>query len=76
MVGRSFGVSCTHAKAMVTTNSTASTIWPVGGGSPWSSTSFKRNSAVSDVLELNDKEDRSSLGCLPIISSNATTPKL
>ena len=80
MVGRASEESRTHAKAIVTTNTTSSAIWPVGGGSRWSSTSFNRISALSEidvaVLDLNVKEDRSSLGCLPIITSNATTPKL
>ena len=67
-------------KAIVTRNTTSFAIWPVGCGSPWSSTSFNRISALSEidatVLYLNDKEDRSYLGCLPIITSNATTLKL
>jgi hypothetical protein len=81
MVGRDSGLSFTHCKAIVTTNATSNAIWPMGCGSLWSNTSFRRNSAVSEtgivVVDLDDdKEDRSSLGCLPIITSNATTPKL
>jgi hypothetical protein len=80
-VGRDSGLSSTHCKATVTTNATSCAIWPVGCGSPWSNTSFRRNTAVSEtgiaVVDLDDdREDRSSLGCLHIITSNATTPKL
>uniref|UniRef100_A0A3Q7I6Q3 Uncharacterized protein n=1 Tax=Solanum lycopersicum TaxID=4081 RepID=A0A3Q7I6Q3_SOLLC len=74
MVGRDSGVVRVHAKAIVITKTTASAKWPVGGGSLWSRTSFK--SISGDNVVDADNEVKSSPGCLPIIVSIATTPKL
>lgn len=79
MVGRDSGAIRVHAKAMETTSTSSFTSWPVGSRSRWSSTSFKNTSATLDTDAADDdddQEERSSPGCLPIMISNATTPKL
>ena len=76
MVGRDSGTDRVHAKPMVTTSTTSSAIWSVGGGSRWSSRSFRSNSLLFDNNVADDREFKSSPGCFPIIISNATTPKL
>lgn len=64
-----------HAKATLIMDTTASANWPVGGGRRWSSTSLRNSSGLRDNDD-SDTEVMSSPGCLPIITSSATTPKL
>ncbi|URD85084.1 hypothetical protein MUK42_18801 [Musa troglodytarum] len=69
-----------QASATFTTNTTSSANCPVGGGSRWSSTSFKNGSLPSsspcDGGDKACREDRRSPGCFPNMTSSATTPKL
>lgn len=61
-----------HTRAAIITDMTSSANFPVGSSSLLSSKSSKNNSVLSD----KDEEFNSSPGCLPNITSNATTPKL
>jgi hypothetical protein len=75
MVSRDFDMSLTHCKATVTTNANSCAIRHEGCWSPWPSTPFKRNYVLFDtgIVDLDDDgEDKSSLECIPIITSNAT----
>lgn len=69
MVGLDPGLVLVQANPTETTNTTWSAVSPVGRGRRWSSKSFIYK------LELLGN-DRRSAGCLPIITSNITTPKL
>ncbi|RAL43448.1 hypothetical protein DM860_012589 [Cuscuta australis] len=74
MVGRVSGMRSVHTNAKMTTAITSSTRCPLGVESLWSSNSFKSVSLDNSVA--SDSEYSNSPGCLPIITSNATTPKL
>ena len=77
MVGRNSGEAFVQHNANLMTVSTAADIPPVGGSNRWSSTSFNSNSLLSaNALDGADTASRSSPGCLPIMVSRATTPKL
>ena len=71
---RDFGLECKHANAIVATRAISCTSrLSVGGKRRGSKTSF---SITSWLDEDGDNDERSSPGCIPIIFSSATTPKL
>ena len=77
MVGLDSGLARVQASAIFTVTTTFTANCPVGGGWRWSNTSFKNRSSSLD----NDEDDDCKLvirspGCLPIITSKATTPQL
>lgn len=77
MFGRDSGLARVHAKAALTTKTTASANSSVGEGSLLSNKSFKSNSELfGNVFADADTASNKSIGCFPIMTSNATTPKL
>lgn len=84
MTGRDSGEFRVQASAKLTTITTATATLPLGCSSRWSKMSFNSKLStliISDVdvdvdFDGHDRPSRSSPGCLPIIISKATTPKL
>ena len=84
IVGRDWGLTHKHANAIFTATTTSSSLTSsIGGKGRLSITSFNSQWSVITGNEVEDEEDAddnsdemSSPGCLPIITSIVTTPKL
>ena len=76
MVGRDCGLGCKHANAIFATKTTLSTTLFVGCARRWSNISSSSTSWDDNENDDDRNDEIKSPGCLPIITSNTTTPKL